>query len=90
MANLQIKGIKDDLYNEIKKMAAAENRSISQQILFLVKSYMAKRPRCDAAKSPAEVLIDLQGSWQDERDADQIIEQAKRARRNSKDLSEGF
>jgi hypothetical protein len=90
MANLQIKGIKDDLYNEIKKMAAAENRSISQQILFLVKSYMAKRPRCDAAKSPAEVLIDLQGSWQDERDADQIIEQVQRARRNSKDLSEGF
>lgn len=90
MANLQIKGIEDGLYNEIKKMATAENRSISQQILFLVKSYMAKRPRYDAAKSPAEVLIDLQGSWQDERDADQIIEQAKRARRNSKDLSEGF
>ena len=40
MANLQIKGIEDDLYHAIKKMAAAENRSVSQQILFLVKSYM--------------------------------------------------
>ena len=43
MANLQIKGIEDDLYHAIKKMAAAENRSVSQQILFLVKSYMAKK-----------------------------------------------
>jgi hypothetical protein len=90
MANLQIKGIDDDLYNEIKKMAAADNRSISQQILFLVKSYMAKKARCDTAKSPAEVLIGLHGSWQDERKADQIIDRIKRARRNSKNLSEGF
>jgi hypothetical protein len=40
-------------------------------------------------KPPAEVLIDLQGSWQDERDADQIIEEVKRARRNSNSLAEG-
>jgi len=90
MANLQIKGIEEDLYSEIKKMAAAENRSVSQQILFLVKSYMAKKVRCDYTKSPAEVLIDLHGSWQDERKADKIIGQLKKARKNSKDFSEGF
>jgi hypothetical protein len=48
MANLQIKGIDDELYNEIKKLAAAEKRSVSQQILFLVKNSLAKKPRCDA------------------------------------------
>lgn len=90
MANLQIKGIEDDLYNEIKKMAAAENRSVSQQILFLVKSYMAKRARCDFARSPADVLIDLHGSWQDERDAEKIIGQLKKARKNSTDLAKGL
>jgi len=90
MANLQIKGIEDDLYNEIKKMAAADNRSVSQQILFLVKSYMSKKPRWNATKSAAEVLIDLHGSWQDERDADQIIDQVKRARRKSRSLKKGF
>jgi hypothetical protein len=90
MANLQIKGIEDDLYNEIKKMAAADNRSVSQQILFLVKSYMSKNPRWNATKSAAEVLIDLHGSWQDERDADQIIDQVKRARRKSRSLKKGF
>lgn len=90
MANLQIKGIEDDLYEEIKKMAAADNRSVSQQILFLVKSYMSKKARWDAVKSPAEVLIDLHGSWQDEREADQIIDQVKKARKNSKSLTKGF
>jgi predicted CopG family antitoxin len=90
MANLQIKGIEDDLYEEIKKMAAAENRSISQQVLFVVKSYISRKAHWDVVKSPAEVLIDLHGSWQDEREADQIIEQVKHARRNSKSLAKGF
>jgi hypothetical protein len=51
---------------------------------------MAKKGRCDSAKSPAEVLIDLHGSWQDEREADKIIGELKKARKNSTSLSEGF
>ena len=90
MANLQIKGIDDELYRDIKKMAAAENRSVSQQILFLVKSYLAKKPRCDAVRSPAEVLIALHGSWLDNRGQDQIVEQIKKARKNSRNLAAGF
>lgn len=58
--------------------------------IYLVKSYMSKKARWDSAKSPAEVLIDLHGSWQDEREADQIIDQVKRSRRNSKSLRKGF
>ena len=40
MANLQIKGIADDLYKKIKELAASENRAVSQQILFLIKEYL--------------------------------------------------
>jgi hypothetical protein len=65
---MKIKGIDDELYRDIKKIAAAETRSVSQHILFLVKSYLAKKPRCDAVKSPAEVLIALHGSWLDTRE----------------------
>jgi hypothetical protein len=43
VANIQIKGIDDDLYNQIKKLAASENRSVCQQVLFLVKAYLAKK-----------------------------------------------
>ena len=90
MANLQIKGIDDELYNEIKKLAAAEKRSVSQQILFLIKNYLAKKPRCDAVKTPSEVLLELCGSWQDERKADQIIDQIKKARKNTKKSEAAF
>jgi len=90
MASFQIKGIDDDLYRDIKKLAAAENRSVSQQIPFWVKSYLAKKPRCDAVKSPAEVLIALHGSWLDKRGEDQIVDQIKKARKNSRDLAADF
>ena len=56
MANLQIKGIEDNLYEEIKKLAVDENRSINQQVLFLVKEYLARRHQLRTLKTPAQVL----------------------------------
>jgi len=90
MANLQIKNIQDDLYEEIKKLAAAENRSISQQVLFLVKEYLAKRKHLTAAKSPAQVLLELSGSWEEDKNAEQIIKEIKSARKSSRKLEKGF
>lgn len=90
MANLQIKGIDDDLYAQLKAIAASENRSVSQQVLFLLKNYLAKKPHILEAKTPAQVLLELSGSWQDSRSADQIVWELKKARKKSKKLAEGF
>jgi len=90
MANLQIKGIEDELYKELRKMAAEENRSVSQQALFLVKEYLARKRHLRTLKTPAQILLDLSGSWEDNRDPAKIITQIKKARRNSKKLEEGF
>ncbi len=90
MANLQIKGIKEELYAEIKKLASAENRSVSQQILFLVREYLGRKNYLSTLKSPAQVLLELSGSWQDDKEAEQIIAEVKGARINSKKLAEGF
>jgi predicted CopG family antitoxin len=90
MANLQIKGIEDELYRELKKMAAEENRSVSQQALFLVKEYLARKRHLRALKTPAQTLLDLSGSWEDHRDPAKIVAQLKKARRNSKKLEEGL
>ena len=90
MANLQIKGIEDELYKELKKMAAEENRSVSQQALFLVKEYLARKRHLRTLKTPAQILLDLSGSWEDNRDPAKIVTQIKKARRNSKKLEEGF
>lgn len=90
MANLQIKNVEDDLYQEIKKLASAENRSVSQQVLFLVKEYLAKRKHLTATRSPAQVLLDLSGSWEDDKNAEQIVKEIKNARKSSRKLEKGF
>lgn len=90
MANLQIKGIEDDLYKKIKEIAASENRSVSQQVLSLIKEYMARRGAIQSLKSPAQVLLELSGSWKDKRSVDKIISEIKGSRKNSKKLKKGF
>jgi plasmid stability protein len=90
MANLQIKGMDDDLYARLKAVAAAENRSVSQEVLFLVRSYLARRKAWKDEKTPGEVLLELAGSWEDEREADEIIAELKAGRRNAGRSFEGF
>jgi hypothetical protein len=90
MANLQIKGIDDLLYAQLKELAASENRSVSQQVLFLVRSYLSKKPQLQRTKTPAQVLLELSGSWQDSRATEQIVAELKKARRNSKKLAKGL
>ena len=90
MANLQIKGIDDVVYEELKKLAAAENRSVSQQTLFLIKDYLAKRQRVRTLKTPAQVLLEMAGSWEGEESVEEIITKIKKARRSSTKLKGGF
>ena len=82
MANLQIKGMNDDLHSQIKALAKSENRSVSQQILFMTKEYLLKRQLVQAAKMPAQVLLEMSGSWEDERTPEEIIAELKQARKN--------
>ncbi len=90
MANLQIKGVQDELYERIKAAAAAENRSVSQQVLFLLREYLAKRKVRQTSKTSAEALLDLSGSWEDERQAPEIVSEIRKARRASRKLTEGL
>ena len=90
MANLQIKGVDDALYEELKRLAAAENRSVSQQTLLLIKDYLAKKQRVAALKGPVEALLELAGSWEEEGTAEELIAKTKKARRSSARLREGL
>lgn len=90
MANLQIKGIDDNLYKRLKAMAASENRSVSQQVLYLVKSYLAKGKKIDEKKTSAQILLELSGSWDDSRSSADIIEEIRKGRKNSRELEQGF
>ena len=90
MANLQIKGIDDGLYAQIKSLAASENRSVSQQVLFLIKEHLSKKKHLDSIKTSVGILLELSGSWEDERKAEDIVKEIKRARKNSIKLRKGF
>ena len=90
MANLQVKGINDELYSQLKARAESENRSVSQEVIRLLKSYLAKRQEMDKTKTPARVLLELSGSWEDARSGDKILADLRKARKKSKKLSGGF
>lgn len=90
MANLQVKGIDDSLYEQLRERATAENRSVSQEVIFLIKTSLASRKILQTTPSPAEILLQLSGSWEDQRSADEIIAQIRESRDDSERLVDGF
>lgn len=90
MANLQVKGIDDSLYEQMKRLAAAENRSVSQELIFMVKSHLARQKGLRSTPTPAEALLQLSGSWVDSRTAEEIIRANRESRVNSTRLDKGL
>jgi len=89
MATLQVRSIDDQLYKALGKLAARESRSISQQVITILKSYLAN-PENHAAKATDEFL---ELSWDDSREAKEIIKDImdrKSKPRFEKELSDVF
>jgi hypothetical protein len=59
-------------------------------VVLLVRSHLARREVREGAKTPGEVLLEMAGSWADEREADEIIAEVKAGRRNSSRSFEEF
>ena len=90
MANLQIKNIDERLYQQFKRLAANENRSVSQQVLYLIRNHLSRKGRLQPEEAAAQVLLDLAGSWEDLRTSEQIVSDLKASRRMSRKLSKGL
>jgi hypothetical protein len=90
MANLQIKNIDEQLYEQIKQLASDENRSISQQVLFLIRNRLSRKGHTQSDETAAQALLDLAGSWDDPRTAEQIVADIKASRRSSRKMSRGL
>ncbi|MEE8584237.1 MAG: hypothetical protein V3T83_05225, partial [Acidobacteriota bacterium] len=78
MASLQVKGVDDLFYQQLKRLAASQNRSVSQQVLVILREYLAKQEALSQIKSPAEVLLGLAGSWQDDRSGEEIADEIRK------------
>ena len=78
MANLQVKSIDDKLYESLGKRAAMENRSISQEVIFILKDYLSTPSR--QYQKTNHQFLELCGSWEDDKSADEIVSQIREAR----------
>ena len=80
MATLQVKGMDDDLYRALAARAAQERRSISQQVTMIIQdSLTAQRT---SAEKTTSALLELCGSWVDDRGAEEIADEIRRARKS--------
>lgn len=70
MAVLQVRNMADDLYGALGRRAALDNRSISQEVIEIIKRYLASP--CNAPAADEEALR-MAGSWNDSRSADEIV-----------------
>jgi plasmid stability protein len=91
MATLQVKGMDDRLYQALGARAAMENRSISQEVVSIIQKYLSAP--LDDSRANARALMELAGSWQDERSAEEIardIRNSRRLGRRNKELGNVF
>ena len=80
MATLQVKGMDDDLYRALAARAAQERRSVSQQVTKIIQDFLARRR--GSAEETTDALLELCGTWADDRTPDQIAKAIKRARKS--------
>ena len=78
MAVLQVRSMDDELYGALGRRAAMENRSISQEVIEIIKRYLAA-PRAVPAGAD-EAALSLAGSWDDPRSATEIANDLRKTR----------
>ena len=87
MATLQVRSIDDQLYEALGKKAAQDNRSISQEVVAILKEYLSQ-PAQD--KNATDKFLELCGSWQDERSAAEIATEIRNNRQSSTRFKDTF
>jgi plasmid stability protein len=81
MANLQVRDIDNHLYQSLKNQALKDRRSISQEVIHILERYLARPDVLDV--NPTEEFLQLAGSWEDRRSADEIVSDIRAGRNES-------
>ncbi len=81
MANLQVRDIDEKLYSSIRTLAANEKRSISQEVIYILQKYLSTPESFNL--NPTDEFLQLSGSWDDNRNAEEIINEIEDNRKNS-------
>lgn len=81
MANLQVKDIDERLYESLRNLATNEKRSISQEVVYILQKYLSKPNEFE--QNQTDEFLKLAGSWKDEREEEEIINEIRKSRKNS-------
>ena len=81
MAILQVRDIDDRLYASLKAMAKSQNRSISQEVIYIIEKYLSNP--AVYKNNPTREFLTLSGAWEDDRSADEIIDSITKSRKKS-------
>ena len=87
MATLQVKGIDEDLYRALGTRAKLDNRSISQQVVKLIRDSLARSS--GSAEDATRAFLALCGSWKDDRSAREIAASIRKSRRSGRRFKGG-
>lgn len=79
MATLQVRSMDERLYKALGARAAMENRSISQEVIAIVKDHLSQPGGRNRAIT--EQYLQLCGSWRDDRTEAEIAADIRGARR---------
>ena len=85
MATLQVRSIDDQLYKALGKMAAKDHRSISQQVIAILKEHLSQPARHTTA---TEDFLALCSTWKDKRTAEEIVRELRTSRKSSTRFTE--
>ena len=75
MANLQVRDIDDRLYQSLRDRASQDKRSISQEVVLILEKYLSDPNQFST--NPTDEFLRLSGAWEDDRDADAIIQELR-------------
>lgn len=70
MAILQVRDIDDRLYEQLRMLSRRHRRSMSQEVTHIIEEYLSN-PNAWRI-NPTDEFLELAGSWQDERSAQEI------------------
>ena len=85
MAILQVRDIDDRIYEQLKRISGEHRRSISQEVIHIIETYLSE-PHI-IRKNSTEEFLNLAGSWEDDREPEEIIAGIKKDRTKNKRFS---
>jgi plasmid stability protein len=83
MATLQVRSIDDQLYEALGKLAARDHRSISQEVVAILKDHLSQPVRHTTAVTITEEFLSLCGTWQEDRSAEEIADEIRAHRQSA-------